>query len=165
MKSLGQRIIAAVIKARAVNRAIVEDGAATILVWSANAEEQLEAAFKSLQTEDGPVCPKCGWDENVVKPWVNPERGSHFCDACCHYFTPQSPDPEQLKEERNDWMRAAKQNQFHFVEERKEKDQLRADLGAARKKLEEGVHIVAEFCQRFQKIRELAGARVSPARL
>jgi len=32
------------------------------------------------------TCPLCGSDDKVSVPWLYPERGSHYCEACGHYF-------------------------------------------------------------------------------
>lgn len=46
-------------------------------------------------TDLHPACPKCGNDDKVSVPWLHPELGAHYCEACKHYFghiTPSLPD-------------------------------------------------------------------------
>lgn len=47
----GEIIINAIIKADAIQQAIPAEGGGTIFVWSANAEEQIEAALNEMGYE------------------------------------------------------------------------------------------------------------------
>lgn len=78
MKTLGQRIIDAVIKSGAIQRAIVEDGAGTIFVWSANAEEQLEAAFGSMPATPDASLPPLDPDAPKRKMIIEVEVAEDF---------------------------------------------------------------------------------------